>query len=241
MMSKVAVRRDRRPAKVTMRFGASSRGSGSKAASSAQPGRGAGARPRDRPRGPTPGAARPAPRCSLAFWMAAWMRSIGRSSSAGRAGAWGRSDRQGGEPRASARRRESRAACRGCARRRAPPGSPPRSAPARRRSPRFQRRSSDGADVGARWRAAGCRGRGELDRPADRAVQHLHQHDEAEAGAEAADDPGAGDQERFGADRPAGMDRRLDQGEALALRRAPRCARRPGPGRGWPPRRRTGS
>lgn len=57
----------------------------------------------------------------------------------------------------------------------------------------------------------------ELDRAADRAVRHLHQHDEAEAGAEAADQTGGGDQLAVRARGHGRHVRLLDQAEALAL------------------------
>ena len=221
-------------AKVTMRFRAISRGSGSKGASSAQAGptgRAGAARAAAQPRRRQP-AAGAAPRRAVP-WLSGWRPGCvpcGLFSGLGGPGAAAGTARRrhvaavgAGAGRLLDRLRESgsrsgRAACSRCAARRAPPGSPPRSAPAPPPPPRASSGSRAGCGCRAPWRRAGCRAR--PTRSTGRRIERFSisiSTTKPMPGADAADHAGGGDQQPVRAVGPARHGRLLDQREALAL------------------------
>ena len=196
----------------------------------------------DRPRPAARAAPAPAVvRCSLAFWMAAWMRSIGSlflrqpPQEAGTSRA---------EPDLGEKLAEDEVE-------RQVVGVDAKSAAGIATATRTSASDDQaalaphlagGADVGDGGEGLEAELRAQLDRPADRAVEHLEQHDEARGRRRCRRRmPAAGDQQPLRA-RP-GCPAASAARSARSARpwRAPRCARRPGPGRGSPPRRCTGS
>ena len=231
IMSKVACTGSRR-SKVTIRFVRITAGSGVKASSSAQTGpagRGAGQRS---PAGRRGAGAAPLSRCSLAFWIAAWIRSITVLF-------------YRGTPRTGPGRQLAPSPT-------APSGAPDQEVERQIIGMDREERDRDADDdqrqhhqhqraldpqlalrphVGDGDERLDAEPGAELGRPADAAVQKLEQQDEAEAGADPARHAGAGDQQavrlvRRGSARPPARSARSARPWT-----SPRAARRP---RRWP-------